>query len=610
MALDPGKTASGTEGPGEALLAAYAAERQRLTLTRVRWATALAFVPISVSATINYFVFQNDRLGEHLATHAVEASICLVVFLLARVRGAERRGIGLALGLVLAMGMALFWALSLSARDIDVLVGPITGIMIGSTLVFPWGVWPQVLVSSYIAAGYLLLPSWPATDAARLFNVMLGIGVGVLLSITGAFVLDRQRRATFVERERVAALARQSEFLVDVGRELNGTLELGDLVARITESGRRLVGADTAALTLLDDGRAVYRTAAVSPPLAGLQRELASLEFPAEEVEPYVGEIARRGVLQLPDGSSLDLLHEVNRQSGYGRTLYATVKRDGRALGFLSFLKHDGEQPFTAYQARFAEGIAHQAAIALANARLFDDLQTANRAKSEFVSTMSHELRTPLHVIMGYTEMLEDLPEEERRQAIDKIRAASRELLDLIETTLDLSRMEARRDPPTFEPLRVGDLWEELTSEFAALPRTSGLALCWECADGAALRTDRRKLKTILKNLVGNALKFTPSGEVVVTCRPNGSRVVFAVRDTGVGIDPAHLPVIFDMFRQVDSSDSRSYSGAGLGLYIVRRLVDQLGGEIAVDSAPGRGSTFTVTLPLAGGPRAATRAAA
>jgi len=244
MALDPGKTASGTEGPGEALLAAYAAERQRLTLTRVRWATALAFVPISVSATINYFVFQNDRLGEHLATHAVEAGICLVVFLLARVRGAERRGIGLALGLVLAMGMALFWALSLSARDIDVLVGPITGIMIGSTLVFPWGVWPQVLVSSYIAAGYLLLPSWPATDAARLFNVMLGVGVGVLLSISGALVLDRQRRATFIERERVAALARQSEFLVDVGRELNGTLELGDLVARITESGRRLVGWD------------------------------------------------------------------------------------------------------------------------------------------------------------------------------------------------------------------------------------------------------------------------------------------------------------------------------------------------------------------------------
>jgi signal transduction histidine kinase len=182
----------------------------------------------------------------------------------------------------------------------------------------------------------------------------------------------------------------------------------------------------------------------------------------------------------LPDGSSLDLLHEVNRRNGYGRTLYAAVKRDGRALGLLSFLKHDGEHPFTAYQARFAEGIAHQAAIALANARLFDDLQTANRAKSEFVSTMSHELRTPLHVIMGYTEMLEDLPEEERHQAIDKIRAASRELLDLIDTTLDLSRMEARRDPPTFEPLRVGDLWEELASEFAALPRTS--AALRECA--------------------------------------------------------------------------------------------------------------------------------
>jgi signal transduction histidine kinase len=256
--------------------------------------------------------------------------------------------------------------------------------------------------------------------------------------------------------------------------------------------------------------------------------------------------------------------------------------------------------PFSDRQRRLALGVGQATAAALENARLISDLQTASRIKSEFVSTMSHELRTPLHVIMGYTDMVEDLEGSERREALGKIRATSRELLELIEATLNLNRLESGHDTPNFESVPVAALWDELRGEFDAVRRTPGVALRFEATDGLLLLTDRRKLKIVIKNLVGNALKFTPSGEVVATCRREGSLGRITVRDTGIGIEPEALPHIFEMFRQVDSSDRRSYGGVGLGLHIVRRLVEQLRGEIRVDSEAGIGSIFTVTLPLAG----------
>src|SRR4029077_11437112 len=120
---------------------------------------------------------------------------------------------------------------------------------------------------------------------------------------------------------------------------------------------------------------------------------------------------------------------------------------------------------------------------------------------------------------------------------------------------------------------------------------------CWNPGAEVSLVTDRRKLRMILKNLVGNALKFTPGGSVTLRYAADPARCTFEVVDTGVGIAPEHLPVIFEMFRQADGSSHRSFSGVGLGLYIVRRLVNQLGGEVRVASAQGRGSTCTVTLP-------------
>ena len=586
-----------SEPEPSAIFERHVEERRRLVLTRLRWTALLALIPIAASVAVNVAVFA-DRLPERLATLVVQAALCVASLILARGPRAARRAIPVAMGLVMGMSTSLFWSLSLSPRDLDVLVGPIGAVMAGSTLLFPWGFPPQLVVSSYVAGGYLFVLPWATLDAARTTNVLISLTLGVTTSVIGALVLDRQRRATFGERERVESLAHQRELLLDAGRELNGTLELSRLVQRIAWHGRRLVGSDSASLTLFDERGKVYRTVAVSSDEPGRDDDILAVEFPADDVAFLSDTLLRSGLVEIPGGTPLDGLQPLMRERfGVARTLYVAIQRDGRLLGFLNFSQGVPIPAFGEHQLRLAEGIAHQAAVALANARLVDDLQTASRIKSEFVSTMSHELRTPLHVIIGYTDMLDELPGQERAAAVAKIRAASLELLEMIEATLNLNRMEAGRDTPTFEVTPVRELWDELASEFAALPRKSGLELRWEPIDGALLRTDRRKLKIVLKNLVGNALKFTRAGEVVVNCRPNGSACAFTVRDTGIGIAREHLPFIFDMFRQVDSSDSRSYDGAGLGLYIVRRLLDQLGGRIGVESEVGRGSTFTVTVP-------------
>jgi len=214
---------------------------------------------------------------------------------------------------------------------------------------------------------------------------------------------------------------------------------------------------------------------------------------------------------------------------------------------------------------------------------------------------MSHELRTPLNVIIGYTEMLaDDLGPGCHAEALARIQKSSLGLLDLIETTLSLSHMAASKDAALVARVPLPELWDEFRAEFATLPRAHGVALHWEPVSSFELRTDRRKLKAIIKNLVDNAVKFTPAGEVVVRCDQHDGVCTFTVRDTGIGIDSAHMPFIFDMFRQGDGSDVRRYGGTGLGLYIVREFIAQLGGEIQVESKPGHGSTFRASLPVGG----------
>ncbi|HWP66968.1 MAG TPA: HAMP domain-containing sensor histidine kinase [Candidatus Limnocylindria bacterium] len=261
-------------------------------------------------------------------------------------------------------------------------------------------------------------------------------------------------------------------------------------------------------------------------------------------------------------------------------------------------LAHDVRARATAVADTLATGLVHLGAEA-ARTALLAELERANQVKTEFVSTMSHELRTPLNVIMGYTEMLDDPACTDPAFALSRIRQANTELLELIEATLDLNRLETGRDEPSYGDVTIAELWNELAAEFAPAAQRAGLRLDWASEPHLALRTDRRKLKTIVKNLVGNAIKFTSRGGVHVAAAEGGGHCVITVQDSGVGIPAEALPHIFEMFRQVDSSDRRSYGGVGLGLHIVQRLCRQLGAEVSVTSRPGRGTTFTVRVPLA-----------
>ncbi len=230
-------------------------------------------------------------------------------------------------------------------------------------------------------------------------------------------------------------------------------------------------------------------------------------------------------------------------------------------------------------------------------------LDEANRLKSRFLSNMSHELRTPLNSVIALTGVLRRrlatmIPAEEFSY-LEVIERNGRHLLTLINDILDLSRIEAGREEIVLESFAPRDLVAEVVEMIEPQAREKGIALRNDVPAGLPpLSSDRAKCRHILQNLIGNAVKFTEAGQVTVRATAQAATLQIAVADTGIGIAADQLPQIFDEFRQADDSAARKYGGAGLGLAIARRYATLLGGEIAVASTPGRGSTFTVMLPL------------
>ena len=234
-----------------------------------------------------------------------------------------------------------------------------------------------------------------------------------------------------------------------------------------------------------------------------------------------------------------------------------------------------------------------------------EKLEQASRYKSEFLANMSHELRTPLNSALILSKLLGDNKDEnltaEQVKYAQAIYAANNDLLVLINDILDLSKIEAGHVDLQPESVATAQLVDRLQEMFEPLTRQKGLQLVMELAPGtpAALVADGTRLQQILKNLLANAVKFTDRGEVRLTVAPATSgRLRFEVRDTGIGIARHQQQVIFEAFRQADGSTSRKYGGTGLGLSISRELAHRMGGDITVDSEPGRGSCFTLELPL------------
>jgi len=232
---------------------------------------------------------------------------------------------------------------------------------------------------------------------------------------------------------------------------------------------------------------------------------------------------------------------------------------------------------------------------------LYRQLEAASEHKSAFLASMSHELRTPLNAIIGYSEMLYETAQDEGQDEflpdLAKIRDAGRHLLGLINDILDLSKIEAGKMDLYLEEIDLRDLVEEVRSIIGPLMAANGNRFEIVCPALDVLYIDRTKLKQSLLNLLSNAGKFTHEGHVELEVRPTAGEISFIVSDTGIGMTEEQQGRLFQAFSQADASTTRQYGGTGLGLAITKHFCEMLGGRIAVESIPGQGSTFTITLP-------------
>jgi signal transduction histidine kinase len=389
--------------------------------------------------------------------------------------------------------------------------------------------------------------------------------------------------------------------LVDVARTLNSTLDAPELWARVNQAALTELDADWAATFLVNRDGGTFRAAAVSHLPVGYDA-LAFAELPLQSW-PVLARLAAERVITLTHGEAQRAPALLTDGRALSALLLAGLYRDSDLVGFLAL-------GYTVTGGAAAHGtldqlnaIVEHATIALRNAQLLEEARQASVMKSEFLSTVSHELRTPLNVIIGYTEMLRDgavgILSSPQREVFERIDTEARGLFELIEATLQVGRIETGRDAVILARCPMQELIGALQAVVTALPRSAAVAFEWDPMPDptGSMMTDTAKMVLILRNLVSNAFKFTAEGRVVVRLRTQESRLILTVTDTGIGIPAASFPIIFEMFRQLDSGAARQRGGVGLGLYIVKRTVERLHGTIVVDSKPGSGSEFCVTLP-------------
>jgi signal transduction histidine kinase/HAMP domain-containing protein len=281
----------------------------------------------------------------------------------------------------------------------------------------------------------------------------------------------------------------------------------------------------------------------------------------------------------------------------------------GECWGVLSFYTRE-ERHFTVEEMNFLTALVNQASIAIYNSHLYEQtrnqtsqLEKSNKIKDEFLGVMSHELRTPLNIIMNYTEALRmgtfGTISSDQEKSTQKIRSQAVHLLSLINGILDITKIESGTVTLLRDRIDLAEFMAETRSDYM-MPMEKDLTLQWEFSDLPVVTCDRIKLKQILTNLINNAIKFTEHGRIKISAQLINSEhiVEFEVTDTGCGIPDALLPLVFDKFRQIDSTTTRNHSGAGLGLYIAKTFVELLDGSISVQSRVGEGSVFTVRLPF------------
>jgi len=395
--------------------------------------------------------------------------------------------------------------------------------------------------------------------------------------------------------------ARVAAALAQVGRALISVVSTPALLDRLCRLVVEALGASASHVLIWQPQQQGFATASTYGYSPTQEETLHSLAWPAKILPLPRLETDDIVEVGTPIGGDAGLL-DAQRGCGVTNALYTALRRGDDVVGILVAGNRE-PQRFSGQQRRIFRGIAQTASLAMENTRLVEQLKRADRLKADFVATMSHELRTPLNIIMGYDELLLEgvfgTVNEEQADGLRRIQKSTAELLDLINATLDLNHLQAGLLSLDVQAVDLRELITEAGAEVRERwPKTE---VDFEYRVDPALpvlRSDGTKLKIVLKNLLTNAVKFTDRGRVTAAAHEIDGGVEVSVSDTGIGIDPEALPIIFEPFRQADSSPTRRYGGAGLGLHIAWRFVTMLGGTIVVESEPGRGSTFRVWVPL------------
>jgi PAS domain S-box-containing protein len=394
--------------------------------------------------------------------------------------------------------------------------------------------------------------------------------------------------------------ARISAALARVGEECVASLETDLLLHRVCRATTEVLGCEYSHTALWNPEEGAFAVVAGHDTPEHWER-VRALKLPLALVADRIAQLKQNGIVEAgpaelardPGGVIIATAAEATA------SLYVPLWRGDDLIGIHAAGYRRPVEGFAPWQRRVAVGIGHLVSLALDNAHLVDRLTHADRIKSEFLSTMSHELRTPLNHIIGFNDLLLEEAAQftaEQTDMLQTIGRSGRDLLTLVNGILDVQRLEAA--PATApEATDVAELLRELTAATSATCPSDLHVGCQLPPELPALRANPTKLKAVLQSLIDNAVKFTPRGSVTIGAEPQDDGVLFTVADTGVGIPPEVLPIIFEPFRQGDASSTRRHGGVGLGLYIVRRELERLGGQVTVESAVGGGSTFRVWIP-------------
>jgi len=447
--------------------------------------------------------------------------------------------------------------------------------------------------------------------------------------------IQERTRALEISLEEVRSLS-------EVSRAVSSTLDLGQVLATIAEHASKLCDADAAFIQEYIDAVGEFRITA-----SWNAREEYVRSIQAAQVTMGRGAAGRSAAagkpVQIPD-ILLDPdypFRDIVAREGYRAVLSVPMLRDRRIIGTVVVVRRM-PGAFVDRHVNLLTTFANQTTIAIEHARLFQQLQekaeqleVASRHKSQFLASMSHELRTPLNAIMGFSEVLLDpalqVSEEERSEFLMDILNSGKHLLQIINEILDLSKVESGKMELQPAEVVVQDLIQGVTATIRPLATKKNIAIEADLEGTIPpVTADPGKIKQVLLNLVGNAIKFTPEGgQVTVTARqvpggygepanrrtgeapvpilrltdssvpPQGGFLEISVQDTGVGIKPEDLGKVFEEFQQVEASEIAQAEGTGLGLTLAKKFVEMHGGKIWVTSEVGMGSTFTFTLPVA-----------